>query len=112
MLRRVHHIINLYKSGQLPRRRRHGGGMARVNCPGEIGRNATARFRLNGDGETARERSNFRDHKRPCTSHIGLDKQGYVQPFFGRAIYRPSWRRWRPAGLGVECGLSALNPGR
>ena len=86
--------------------------MARVNCPGEIGRNATARFRLNGDGETARERSNFRDHKRPCTSHIGLDKQGYVQPFFGRAIYRPSWRRWRPAGLGVECGLSALNPGQ
>ena len=95
MRRCAPYILTLYKSGQLPGRRRHGAGAACVNCLGEIGRNATARFRLNGEGETARGRSNFRDRKCSCTSHIGLDKQGYVN--------RSLSRQKGGGGLSVNC---------
>ena len=77
------YILTLYKSEQLPGRR-HGAGAACVNCLGEIGRNATVRLRSKGEGETAREHSNFRDRKRSHTSHIGLDKQGYVNRSLSR----------------------------
>ena len=89
-----------------------GGGGGVVNCPGVIGRNPTARFRLKGDGETARERSNFRDRKRACTPMGSLDSQDYVNR---RSPPPPPLRRAKNAvgGLVVECGqmgVIAANP--